>query len=137
MSDGAGREIEGYRIDAEIGRGARAVVHRATQLARQRTVALKVLPADAAERARLVRAGAGATGIDHPHVLPVYAVGEAGDRAFIAMKLVDGSTLEELVRAPGGIEARRALAILRQVADALDHLAARGAPHGDVRAGAV
>ena len=79
MSDPVGREIEGYRIDAEIGRGGRAVVHRATQLARQRTVALKVVTADAPTRARIVRAGATALGIDHPHVLQVYEVGEAGE----------------------------------------------------------
>jgi serine/threonine protein kinase len=137
MSDPAGREIVGYRIDAEIGRGGRAVVHRATQLARQRTVALKVVPGDAAERARIVREGTAAAAIDHPHVLPVYDAGESGGHAFIAMRLVDGSSLEELARAPGGVEARRALAILRQVAEALDHLAGRGTAHGDVRAGGV
>ena len=137
MNDPIGREIEGYRIDAEIGRGGRAVVHRATQLARQRTVALKVLPADAAERARIAREGTAAAGIDHPHVLPVYEVGEADGRVFIAMKLVDGPSLEELIRAPGGVEARRALAILRQVAEALDHVARLGTVHGDVRAGEV
>ena len=137
MSDPAGREIEGYRIDAEIGRGGRAVVHRATQLARQRTVALKVLPADARTRARIVREVTAAAVIDHPHVLPVFEAGEDGERAFIAMKLVDGPSLGELIRAPGGIEARRALAILRQVAEALDHVAARGRAHGDVRPGNV
>ncbi|WP_217914119.1 serine/threonine-protein kinase [Miltoncostaea marina] len=132
-----GRVIEGYRVEAELGRGGQAVVYRATQLSLQRTVALKVvapqLAADPDFLERFTREGIAAASLDHPHIIPVFEAGEADGFAFLAMKFVDGPTLDALVRAPGGVGVRRALAILRQVAEALDHMARGGMVHRDVK----
>ncbi len=132
-----GREIEGYRIEAEIGRGGQAVVYRATQISLQRTVALKVvssqLSSDASFRERFAREGIAAASLDHPHIVPVFEAGEADGLAFLAMKFVDGPSLDAVIHAPEGAEVRRVLAILRQVAEALDYVSERGMVHRDVK----
>jgi predicted Ser/Thr protein kinase len=132
-----GRELEGYRIEAELGRGGQAVVYRATQLSLQRTVALKVVSpqfsSDANFKERFTREGIAAASLDHPHVIPVFEAGEADGLAFLAMKYVDGPSLDAVLHQPGGMEPRRVLAILRQVAEALDYMADRGLVHRDVK----
>jgi serine/threonine-protein kinase len=132
-----GRELEGYRIEAELGRGGQAVVYRATQLSLQRTVALKVvspqLSSDANFKERFTREGIAAASLDHPHVIPVFEAGEADGLAFLAMKYVDGPSLDAVLHQPGGVEPRRVMAILRQVAEALDYMAHRGLVHRDVK----
>ncbi|HWH14575.1 MAG TPA: serine/threonine-protein kinase, partial [Miltoncostaeaceae bacterium] len=137
MSGIIGRTIEGYRIESELGRGGQAVVYRATQIALQRPVALKIvshqLSADPSFLERFKREGISAASLDHPHVIPVYEAGEADGMAFLAMKFVDGPSLDDLVRSGGGIEARRGLAILRQAAQALDYAHGRGLVHRDVK----
>ncbi len=135
MSDLIGSTLQGYRVEAEIGRGGQAVVYRATQLSLQRVVALKVVApsdSDPAFLERFTREGITAAGLDHPHIIPVVEAGRAEGLAFLAMKFIDGPSLETLLRAPGGIEARRALAICGQVAEALDYLSALGMVHRDV-----
>ena len=71
--------------------------------------------------------------LDHPNVIPVYEAGEADDRLFIAMRYVEGTDLEALLRREGPLEPARALAIAAQVADALDAAHARGLVHRDVK----
>ncbi len=137
MSEMIGRVLEGYRIEAELGRGGQAVVYRATQLSLQRTVALKVvsqqLSSDDHFKERFTREGIAAASLDHAHVIPVFEAGEADGLAFLAMKFVDGPSFDAVLHSPGGIEPRRTLAILRQVAEALDYMADRGMVHRDVK----
>ncbi|MEW6583707.1 MAG: serine/threonine-protein kinase, partial [Actinomycetota bacterium] len=137
MTDLVGQTIEGYRIEAEIGRGGQAVVYRATQLSLQRAVALKVVGPhgglDPGFLERFRREGISAARLEHPHVIPVYEAGEHDGVAFLAMKLVDGPTLDGLVRQEGPLPYRRAVALLRQVAEALDYAAGRGLVHRDVK----
>jgi serine/threonine-protein kinase len=137
MSDLIGRTLEGYRIEAELGRGGQAVVYRATQLSLQRQVALKVvapgLGLDPGFIDRFRREGVSAARLDHPHVVPVYEAGESEGLAFLAMKLVDGPTLDGLVRQEGLLPRPRVLALLDQVARALDYAASHGLVHRDVK----
>ncbi len=136
-SDLTGRVVGGYRIDSELGRGGQAVVYRATQLSLQRTVALKVvtgqLSADTSFLERFTREGIAAASLDHPHIIPVFEAGEADGVAYLAMKYIDGPSFDGLLRQQGGIEARRSLAILHQVAEALDYVAERDMVHRDVK----
>jgi hypothetical protein len=131
------RILKGYKLEAELGRGGQAIVYRATQLSLQRTVALKVvseqLSSDANFKERFTREGIAAANLDHPHVIPVFEAGEAEGLAYLAMKYVDGPSFDRILHQPGGLEPRRTLAILRQVAEALDYMAERGMVHRDVK----
>ncbi|MCC6830237.1 MAG: serine/threonine protein kinase [Thermoleophilia bacterium] len=137
MSDMIGRILEGYRIESELGRGGQAVVYRATQLALQRQVALKIvshqLSADPSFLERFKREGIAAANLDHPHVIPVYEAGEADGLAFLSMKFVDGPSLDGVIRSGQGLSAQRAMSILRQVAEALDYAHGTGLVHRDIK----
>jgi len=131
-----GTEIGGYRVDGLIGRGGMGVVYQASQASLGRVVALKLLSPDltndARFRKRFRREAALQAAIEHPNIVPVYEASESPYGLYIAMRLVTGPNLKELIRA-GGLSARRAIAVLRGVADALDTAHARGLIHCDVK----
>jgi hypothetical protein len=137
MSDMIGRTLEGYRIDAEIGRGGQAVVYRATQLSLQRTVALKVVSSqysnDPGFRERFRLEGISAARLEHPNIVPVYEAGDAEGLSFLAMKYVEGASVDAVVRSSGAFPVRRALNVLDQIAAALDHADHLGVVHRDVK----
>ena len=112
------------------------VVYEATQIALARKVALKVLPPELGEdtdfRERFRREGMAQASVDHPHIITVYEAGDADGRLFIAMRLVDGPTLKDLIRS-GGLTRDRALVLLGQVAGALDAAHRAGLVHRDVK----
>lgn len=128
---------EQYIIDAELGRGGMAVVYAATDIRLQRRVALKVLPPDLAfrsdVRARFTREAQTAARLNHPHIVPIYAVHEAQGLVCFAMALVEGETLAaRLLREPRpGFETVGR--ILEQTADALAYAHASGVVHRDVK----
>jgi YVTN family beta-propeller protein len=136
-----GTELAGYRIDALAGEGGMGVVYRARQLTLQRVVALKVIAAglarDADQRARFTDEALLAAAIDHPNVVPVHEAGEADGVLFIAMRFVEGTDLRALVEAQGALAPERAVAIVEQVANALDAAHRRGLIHRDVKPGNV
>ena len=137
MTYESGSTIGGYRIDAVIGRGGMGVVYRATELALDRPVALKLiaprLAGDPRFRGRFVRESRLAASIDHPNILPVYAVGEAAGELFLATRFVDGIDLSQLLAASGPLPLGDALDIAGQIAGALDAAHARGLVHRDVK----
>ena len=132
-----GTELGGYRIDGLLGRGGMGIVYRARDLALERNVALKLLAPELAEdvhfRERFHRESRLAASLDHPSIVPVYDAGEVAGRLYIAMRLVDGTDLKRLLAEEGPLEPHRALAILGQVADALDTAHERGLVHRDVK----
>jgi serine/threonine protein kinase len=132
-----GIEIAGYRIEARIGRGGMGEVYRAVQLSLGRRVALKVLApelaADDAFRRRFLRESRIAAGIDHPNIIPIYEAGEDGGLLYITMRYVEGSDLARLLEREGRLEPGRAMAVMGQVAGALDAAHARGLVHRDVK----
>jgi len=131
-----GSEVGDYRIEGVLGRGGMGVVFEARQLALDRTVALKVLSPelslDESFRERFRREGLIQAQIDHPHIVPVYSAGEHDGALYLAMRLVRGPTLKELVAARE-LEAARTLRILTPVADALDAANEVGLIHRDVK----
>src|SRR5690349_14744662 len=125
-----------YRLESVLGRGGMGMVYEATQLSLDRVVALKVvapgLSADQAFRARFRREGPMQARIDHPHVVPVYEAGEHEGHLFIAMRLVRGQNLKELIVARE-LDPRRTLAVLHHVADALATAHESNVIHRDVK----
>ncbi len=128
--------VAGYRIDGTLGEGGMGTVYRATQLSLERVVALKVLTADLsadpAFRERFRREGLLQAALDHPHIVTVYEAGETDNRLFLAMRMVEGPTLKELIQRRQ-LDDRRALRLLTQVAEALDAAHAKGLIHRDVK----
>jgi ABC-type transport system substrate-binding protein/DNA-binding beta-propeller fold protein YncE len=135
---GVGSRIGSYRVDALLGRGGMGVVYRAEDLRLGRMVALKVLRASLAEdpvyRERFLRESRLAASIEHAGIVPVYEAGEADGLLYIAMRLVDGVDLAELLRRQGPLEPGRAVVLVGQLASALDAAHARGLVHRDVKA---
>jgi serine/threonine protein kinase len=113
------------------------VVYSATQLALGRPVAIKLIAAERAEdpvfRERFTSESRIAASIEHPNVIPVFEAGEDGGLLFIAMRLVDGVDLGQLLARLGPLAPERATAVITQLAGALDAAHARGLVHRDVK----
>jgi DNA-binding beta-propeller fold protein YncE/tRNA A-37 threonylcarbamoyl transferase component Bud32 len=132
-----GAELLGYRVEALLGRGGMSVVYRAEDLRLKRKVALKLLAPELAEderfRERFLRESELAASLDHPHIVPIYDAGEVEGQLYIAMRYVEGTDLKSLLRREGPLEPKRALALLADLADALDAAHQRGLVHRDVK----
>ena len=132
-----GSTVAGYRIDAPIARGGMGVVYRATHLGLEREVALKVIARELADRdgfrERFLRESRLAARLDHPSVVPIFDSREVDGELIVAMRLVAGGDLRKLIDREGPLEPARAVALLGQVADALDAAHAAGIVHRDVK----
>jgi hypothetical protein len=132
-----GSLIAGYRIEEEIGKGGMGVVYRATQVGLGRPVALKLIAPELADdplfRERFKRESRLAASIDHPNVIPIYEAGESNGSLFLSMRWVDGTNLLTLIKRGGGLEPKRGVALVLQVAAALDAAHSRGLVHRDVK----
>ena len=126
----------------ELGRGAMGVTYRATDSILQRTVALKIIsleraPNAAAARERFLREARAAAALRHPNIATVHQFGihEESGQCFYAMELIEGETLEERVRREGPCNVPMAIAIARQVTNALLAAETRGLVHRDIKPG--
>ena len=132
-----GSILAGYRLDALIARGGMGVVYRATHLALDRAVALKViapqLAGDAGFRERFLRESRLAAHFDHPAVVPVYDAREQDGELIVAMRLIAGGDLKQRIAKRGPLPPAEAVALLGQVAGALDAAHAAGIVHRDVK----
>jgi serine/threonine protein kinase len=130
-------EAAGYRIEAVIGRGGVGTVYRAVQLTLQRDVALKLLTAeqsaDSSFRQMFLDESILAASLDHPNIVPVYDAGEVQRILYMAMRYVPGSDLQGMIRREGRLSPHASVAILEQVAGALDAAHAAALVHRDVK----
>jgi serine/threonine protein kinase len=131
------RRIGRYELRGELGAGGFATVYRAYDPTLDREVALKVLhyhlARDATVRERFVREGRALARVDHPNVVQVYDAGEADGTAFLAMKYVEGRSLEDLARARGGLSLAEVVAVTNQVAAGLAAVHQRNLIHRDIK----
>lgn len=132
-----GTVFAGHRIDGVAGRGGMGVVYRATHLALDHVVALKVIAPDLAHderfRERFKRESRVAVSIRHPNVVPIHHAGEEDGVLFVTMDFVAGSDLRALVASAGRLEPKRAAKLIAQVASALDAAHERGLVHRDIK----
>ena len=132
-----GSTLAGYRVQALVGRGGMGVVYRATDLRLDRAVALKLVAPELAQdelfRSRFLKESRLAASLDHPNVLPIFEAGESDGQLYLAMRYVEGDDLKTLLERDRTLTAERTVAILGQVADALDAAHRRGLVHRDVK----
>ncbi len=132
-------QVEGYKIERELGKGGMATVYLAVQENFRREVALKVmapnLVADASFGDRFLREARIVANLAHPNIVSVYDVGSSGDNYFLAMELHTGGDLSR--RIAGGLSHVEIIGILRQIASALAYAHSNGYVHRDIKPGNV
>ncbi len=130
------KDIAGYKVLSLLGAGGMGEVYRARDLRLEREVALKLLPKEIAGRPgfvdRFEEEARSASGLNHPNIVTIYGVGESDDVAYIAMELVQGRTLREIL-ADGPLSVRATLDLAVQLADGLSAAHARGIVHRDLK----
>lgn len=145
-----GKRVSHYRVIAPLGGGGMGVVYRAEDLKLGRPVALKFLPEELADSpaalGRFEREARSASALNHPNICTIYAVEEHEGKPFIAMELLEGHTLRELIaekpspdkektstKTSTPFQAQRLLSIAVQIAEGLGAAHAKGILHRDIK----
>jgi len=134
-----GKRVGRFRLVAELGRGAMGRVFRGEDTLLHRQVALKVLPKFVRRGnktitvERLISEARAAATLDHPNVVTVHEVNESGGVYYIAMELLEGGSLRDLIKAAGPMDYPRACLMCADAADGLAQAHALGIVHRDVK----
>ncbi len=133
MLDRVGR----YRVEALIGEGAMADVYKAFDPGIHRTLAIKVLKPEFRQNreyaSRFLREAKAAGALNHPSIVTIYDVGQVDGYPYIAMELIDGRPLNEVVRERGKLPPEEVTAIGLQLADGLRYAHGLGVVHRDIK----
>ena len=136
MADMIGRTLKHYAVEELLGKGGMGTVYRARDTRLQRPVALKVLSAeltaDPDRRRRFLQEARSAAAINHPAVAQVYDVDDVDGVTFIAMELVEGDTVRQLVN-KRDLDVMAALEIAVQVGEGLARAHELGIVHRDIK----
>src|ERR1700733_10190208 len=132
----SGTKLGSYEIVAPLGAGGMGEVYSARDVRLRRTVAIKILPAEfAADSDRLQRferEARSASALNHPNIVTIYELGQAGPTHYIAMEMVEGSTLRQILDA-GSLPMQKAIEIAAQVAEGLAKAHEAGIAHRDLK----
>jgi serine/threonine protein kinase len=133
----AGTKLGPYEIVAPIGAGGMGEVYRAKDAKLGREIAVKVLPSatasDPDRRQRFELEARSASALNHPNILTIYDIGESDGAVYIAMELVEGKTLRELVVSGEPVPTKRLLDIAVQTAEGLAKAHSAGIVHRDLK----
>jgi eukaryotic-like serine/threonine-protein kinase len=130
-----------YKVLKELGRGAMGVVYLGKDPTIQRFVAIKTIRLDQIEaedklqeaKTRFFREAESTGRLSHPNIVTIYDAGEEDDLVYIAMELLQGTTLKEWSRAPNLIPVDKLIPILATVADTMDYAHRQGVVHCDIK----
>jgi serine/threonine protein kinase len=132
-----GTQFGPYRLLRLIGKGGMGEVYEAQDTVKDRVVALKLLPElvshDPVFRKRLQREAHSAGRLQEPHVVPIHDYGEIDGVLFVDMRMINGSDLRKILKNFGPMTPARGVAIVRQVASAIDAAHEGGVMHRDVK----
>ncbi len=126
-----------YRLKRLLGKGGMGEVYEAEHTVKEWTVAVKVMndqfSKDPVFRERMKREARIAGGLQEPHVVPIHEYGEIDGQMFMEMHLIEGTDLDSILKRFGPLTPPRAVAIISQIASALDAAHAAGVMHRDVK----
>lgn len=136
MSLAAGQKLGPYEISAPLGAGGMGEVYRAKDTRLGREVAIKILPAEFSSNQnrmeRFEQEARAASALNHPNIITVHDVGAHNGNSYIAMELVDGKSLREMLQA-GALPVKRAVTLAAQLADGLAKAHEAGIVHRDLK----
>src|SRR5262245_54084257 len=140
MALNVGTKLGPYEILAAIGAGGMGEVYKAADKRLNRTVAIKVLPAQFSENAemrqRFEREAQTIAALNHPHICTLYDVGRQDGSDFLVMEYLEGETLAQRL-ARGALPLNEALEVAISIADALDKAHGQGVTHRDLKPGNI
>jgi serine/threonine protein kinase, bacterial len=137
LASRAGTRFGPYQLMQLLGRGGMGEVYQAEDTRKHRVVALKLISPQFSNnslfRARMQREADTAGRLTEPHIVPIHDYGEIDGQFFVEMRLIDGASLRTLLKHYGPLTPARTVAIVRQVAAALDAAHSNGVTHRDVK----
>gem|GEM_PF-4984997 len=130
------KKIGKHEILGEIGEGGMGIVYKAKQEGLERVVALKVLLPNLSRKEsfveRFMREARNAAALDHPNIVTIYDVGQDAGSYYFSMKFVEGEDLSDILK-KGPIPLEKAVSIIGQVAQGIDHAHKKGIIHRDIK----
>ena len=140
-NDLVGRQLGKYEIQAEIGKGGMGTVYQGYDPLLDRRVAVKVLAPHLVWEPgfieRFLREARSAARLKHTSIVTIYDVGQEGNWYYIVMEYLEGETLSRIIRRQGALPVEQVLAVLRQLADALDYAHQHSLVHRAVQPGNI
>jgi serine/threonine protein kinase/Tol biopolymer transport system component len=137
MALAAGTKLGSYEVLSQIGAGGMGEVYQAHDTKLGRDVAIKVLPEafahDADRLSRFQREAKMLAALNHPNIATIHGLEQSGGTSYLVMELVSGDTLVECVQREGQLPVEEALAIAKQIAEALEAAHEKGIIHRDLK----